>query len=185
MKENLIRKTKWFLPWQDQEEETWLEEMSRQGLRLTKAEILGRYAFERDESKAYAYRLDYQDSLTDEQHYLKIYEDAGWKRITTLGGWHYFQQEVKAGKVPEIFTDSETKIKKYERVKTLALSMMPMYLVVLSLNVSLPDGETWGFAWWADVCASAFSIPFFGALLILSGIAYKKLNQRIQELREL
>jgi len=32
MKENLIRKTKWFLPWQDHKEEVWLEEMSKQGL---------------------------------------------------------------------------------------------------------------------------------------------------------
>lgn len=185
MKTNLIHKIKWFLPWQDREEEAWLEEMSRQGLFLVKAEIIGRYIFESNEPKLYAYRLDYQDSLDDEKHYLKIYEDAGWKRVTTQGGWHYFRQEVKEGKAPEIFTDSETKIKKYERVKTLLLSMMPLYLVVFTLNASLPDGEIWGFAWWADVCASVFSIPFFGALLLLSGIAYYKLNQRIQELREL
>ena len=110
MKENLIRKAKWFLPWQDREEEIWLEEMSRQGFLLIKADTLGWYTFERCEPKAYAYRLDYQDILSDEQHYLKIYEDAGWTRITTQGGWNYFQQEVKAGKVPEIFTDSETKL---------------------------------------------------------------------------
>ncbi len=184
MKENLIRKFKLFLPWQDREEEAWLEEMARQGLCLVKADQLGRYTFEKSEPKAYAYRLDYQDSLTDELHYLKIFEDAGWKRITSQGGWHYFQQEVKEGKVPEIFTDAETKIKKYERVKALILSLMPLYLVVLVLNASMPDGKAGGFQWWADVCASGFSIPLFGALLILSGIGYYKLTQRIQELRK-
>lgn len=185
MKNTPIRKTKWFLPWQDRKEEIWLGEMSRQGMHLVSVDSFGQRTFERGAPRDYAYRLNYQDALTEEQHYLKIYEDASWKHITPQGGWRYFQQEVKAGKVPEVFTDSETKIKKYERVKTLVLSLMPLYLVVLTLNASLPDRETWSFAWWADVCASAFSLPFFGALLLLSGLADYKLNQHIQELREL
>lgn len=185
MKQNLVRKTKLFWPWQDREEEAWLEAMSRQGLHLSEARTLGRYAFEKGAPKAYAYRLDYQDSLKDEQHYLKIFEDAGWQRVATQGGWHYFRQEIRAGQVPEIFSDSDTKIKKYERFKTLLVSMLPLYVLVLALNASLPDGEVWGFRWWAQVCASAVSIPFFGALSVLSVIAWFKLDKRIQELREL
>lgn len=185
MKQKPIRKIKWFLPWQDREEEVWLEDMARQGMHLVKAEIIGRYTFEKNDPRIDAYRLDYQDALTDEPHYLRIFEDLGWQHITAQGGWHYFRQEVKGGKVPEIFTDAETRIKKYERVKNLVLSMMPMYLVVLALNFSLPDGETWSFQWWADVCASAFSVPFFGMLLVLSGMAYQKLSQRIQEYKKL
>jgi hypothetical protein len=185
MKNTPIRKTKWFLPWQDREEEAWLEELSRQGLRLVKVEVFGQYIFEKEQPQDYAYRLDYQDSLTDEQHYLKIFNDSGWQRVATHGGWHYFRQAVKEGKTPEIFTDADTKIKKYERIQTLLIAMLPLYTLVVVLHISLPDGEPWGFRWWSQVCGSAFSIPVFGALVIVSVIALYKLNQRIQALRRL
>jgi hypothetical protein len=185
MKENLIRKRKWFMAWQDQEEEAWLEEMSRQGFYLIRVDTFGRYTFKRDDPTAYAYRLDYQDALVDEQHYLKIFNDSGWQRIATHGGWQYFRQEVREGKTPEIFTDADTKIKKYERIQTLLLAMLPLYTLVVVLHISLPDGEPWGFRWWSQVCGSAFSIPVFGALVIVSVIAWYKLNQRIHALREL
>jgi hypothetical protein len=115
----------------------------------------------------------------------KIFNDSGWQRVATHGGWHYFRQAVKEGKTPEIFTDADTKIKKYERIQTLLIAMLPLYTLVVVLHISLPDGEPWGFRWWSQVCGSAFSIPVFGALVIVSVIALYKLNQRIQALRGL
>lgn len=63
MNEHLIRKTKIFWPWQDQEEEAWLENMSRQGLRLKRPILPARYEFTPGQPKEYTYRLDFQDSL--------------------------------------------------------------------------------------------------------------------------
>lgn len=185
MNENLIRKTKFFWPWQDREEEAWLEEMSRQGLHLRQARTLGRYVFEKGAPKAYAYRLDYQDSLKDEQHYLKLFEDAGWQRVAAQGGWHYFRQEIQEGQVPEIFSDTDSKIKKYERVKTLLVSILPIYVLAVVLNVSQPYEELWGLRWWLQVCGSAVGIPVFGTAIVLSVITWFKLDKRIRELRGL
>jgi hypothetical protein len=185
MEEYLIRKRKWFMAWQDQEEEAWLEEMSKQGLHFQKVNRFGVYTFEQGVPVHYAYRLDYQTSVNDEEQYLQIFQDLGWKYLNTLNGWRYFRQEVKEGKIPEIFTDADTKIKKYERIQTLLIAMLPLYTLVVVLHISLPDGEPWGFRWWSQVCGSAFSIPVFGALVAVSVIALYKLNQRIQTLRQL
>jgi len=79
MKENFIPKTKWFWPWQDQEQEAWLEEMSKQGLHFQKVNHFGKYIFEQGAPDHYAYRLDYQDSIKDEQQYFQLFQDSGWQ----------------------------------------------------------------------------------------------------------
>ncbi len=37
MNQSIVRISKWFWPWQDDKEEAWLEELSRQGLHLKRA----------------------------------------------------------------------------------------------------------------------------------------------------
>jgi len=59
MSKTIIRKSKWFWAWQDEQEEKWLSEMSRQGLHLQRPVVFGQYIFERDERREYAYRLDF------------------------------------------------------------------------------------------------------------------------------
>jgi hypothetical protein len=183
MKENLICKTKWFWPWQDQEEEIWLEEMSKKGLHFQELNHFGKYTFEQGVPVHYAYRLDYQDSLKDEQQYLQLFQDSGWRHLDTSNGWRYFRQEVKTGKTPEIFTDAETKIKKYERVKVYSLSGTSLYTLLMLVSVSTPEGEGW--RWWFELCLNGSILLFFVLALALSAFIYFKLENRIQELRSM
>lgn len=183
MKANLIRKTKWFLPWQDREEEAWLEEMSKQGLHFQKVNHFGAYTFAQGNPAHYAYRLDYQTAVNDDEQYFQIFRDWGWQHIDTTNGWRYFRQEIKDGKIPEIFTDTDTKIKKYERVRAYFLSVMPLILILMIVIVSTPEGEGW--RWWFELCLNGSILLFFLFALGFTAAVYSAIEKRIEELRSL
>jgi hypothetical protein len=81
MNQAIVRKVKWFWPWQDDLEETWLEQMSQQGLHLNQTHIPITYDFVQAPSQNYTYRLDFQDSLKpkNKDEYLRLFTDAGWE----------------------------------------------------------------------------------------------------------
>ena len=99
MEQVITQKTKWFWPWQDQEEETWLEEMSHQGWHLKQAHLAAQYDFVRGEPQNYLYRLDFQDSLKPKakDEYLRLFADDGWEYLGPMGGWQYFRKPGGAG----------------------------------------------------------------------------------------
>ncbi len=175
MKTNLIRKTKWFWPWQDAQEEAWLEEMSHQGLHLKKAHLFAQYDFAQGAPQNYLYRLDFQDSLKpkNKDEYLRLFTDDGWEHLGQLGGWQYFRKPVSAGGEREIFTDNESKIQKYNRFISWFGLAYPSYLVVF---VALWGEPEW-FMW-----LNVGIILIFSALWILIGL---KVSQRIKELKSI
>jgi hypothetical protein len=183
MEENITHKRKWFLPWQDKEEEAWLEEMSNQGLHFQKVNHFGTYTFEQGVPVHYAYRLDFQTAASDDEQYFKIFQDLGWQFIDTTNGWRYFRQEIMDGIIPEIFTDSETKINKYERIRANLLSMAPVYLLLMVVSVSTPEGEGW--RWWFELFLNGSILLFFLFALGFTAAAYSSIEKRITELRSL
>ena len=132
MKTAIIRRTKWFWPWQDEQEETWLEEMSQQGLHLKRTDLFAQYEFIQGQPQNYAYRLDFQDSMKskNKEEYLRLFTDAGWEYLGQLGGWQYFRKLTQSGEEREIFTDAETKIHKYNRFLAWFGLVFPSYLIV-------------------------------------------------------
>src|SRR5512137_466287 len=112
----IIRKSKWFWAWQDDREEAWLGEMSRQGLHLRHPGPFGQYTFEQGEPSEFVYRLDFVANARKNPDYYQLFRDAGWEHAGELGGWQYWRKEVRGGKVPEIFTDNASKIQKYQRL---------------------------------------------------------------------
>lgn len=145
MNTNMIKETKTvlklFLPWQDEKEEIWLEEMSAKGWQLDSV-IPFFYSFRNGPSEQTVIRLDYKNSLNkDYQEYLATFRDAGWNLKTTLGNWHYFSIKPENEVVPEIYNSNRTKAQKYRRV---LLGLAPLLLLVAG---QLPhalyfDGQT-------------------------------------------
>ncbi len=113
----IIKQFKFFWPWQDQEQEKWLEEQSQSGLHLKKPNnLIGIYTFETGAPKSFTYRLDFQADLKDNNDsYIQLFEDAGWEYLGE-SSWQYFRKPNRAGDSNEIFTDNQSKIKKYERL---------------------------------------------------------------------
>lgn len=185
MEQAITQKTKWFWPWQDEEEETWLEEMSKQGLHLLKTENFGRYVFEQGIPTDYVYRLDYREANDDEQHYLQIFVDSGWQHVTAANGWQYFRQQAREGKIPEIFTDADTKIQKYIRIKNLMVFYFALCAMVSIVYMSYPESDTWSRHWWISIIANGSGILFSVLVMAFLFTGYYKLDKRIRELRKL
>lgn len=176
MNPTTVRRFKWFWPWQDAQEEAWLEDMSRRGLHLKCADMAALYEFSPGQPQDYTYRLDFQDSLKprNKDEYLRLFTDDGWDYLGQLGGWQYFRKPVQAGGGREIFTDRESKIQKYNRFMAWFGLAYPSYLVVfVALWDSWPE-----WMMWLNV----------GLILVLSGLwalVSLKVAQRIRELKNM
>jgi hypothetical protein len=132
MKKTAIHRFKWFWPWQDDAEEVWLRKMSQQGWHLMHV-IVGYYTFQAGPPADYVYRLDYQTPAKKEAaNYLQLFQDAGWEHVAAFGNWYYFRKLGRQGDEPQIFTDNESKIAKYNRL--LEALAVPAALLVLYMN---------------------------------------------------
>ena len=133
-----IRRRKLFFSWQDEKQEAWLGEMSRQGLHLRQPGSFGNFLFVEGPGKDTAYRLDYNQGKAPED-YLQLIRDAGWEYLGTRGGWQYWRKEIKEGEVPEIYTDPASKIQKYQRLLAGYVTSAPaLYVVGLAIFKKYP-----------------------------------------------
>jgi hypothetical protein len=132
----MIKKTvnrfRWFWAWQDEKEEAWLAELARKGLHLQSVSPFGFYHFRQGEPGDYVFRLDFQPlKAQDRESYLQLFEDAGWDHVGDLGGWVYFRHEIDGAEIPEIYSDQESKIGKYQRVLAFLVIFLPVMIVVM------------------------------------------------------
>jgi hypothetical protein len=146
MEPETIIKFRWFWAWQDDREEEWLGEMSRKGWHLTGFGFPGVYLFRKGEPRNYVYRLDFQTSRNkDRDAYLRLFNDAGWEHLGNMSAWEYFRKEARGGETPEIFTDPESKIEKYQRILGLLVILLPVILILNgAVWKNLPDGGVFG-----------------------------------------
>lgn len=131
MSAQLVRKFKWFWDDNDHQMERWLQDMARQGLHLKGVTCLRTvFIFERGEPLDAAYRVDFL-LLRKDPEYVQLFNDAGWEHVDESLGWQFWRSPMVGGRVPEIFTDAESQIKKYRRLLYLfALGCLPMFFVV-------------------------------------------------------
>ena len=136
MEKTTIRKFRWFWPWQDENEEIWLREMSQGGWHLDSVGILGQYTFVEGQPQDYVYRLDYINPGKDKPSYLQLFRDAGWEHVGEMFNWQYFRRQAQEGEMPEIFTDVETKVEKYKRL--LIFEVIILCVLVATTPRSIP-----------------------------------------------
>lgn len=105
-----------FLVWQDDKEEIWLREMAQKGWILESYTFLI-YTFYKSETKNYIYKLNYKRINNSEMsEYLQIFEDAGWEHVAEFLNGHYFRSEADKFLLPDIYSDTDSKVQKYKRV---------------------------------------------------------------------
>lgn len=159
-----------YFVWQDEDHERWLEQMAREGWRLTKVGILKE--FERCAPAEVRYRLDYRPRLPGgRDEYLAIFRDAGWEPVGSFGGWYTFR--ATSPNAPEVFTDASSKVGKYRQ-------LLAFVAVVLMLNLFF-----WSRGWqpvrtgWAFEALRAFQL----AVVVLLSYAVIRIMLRIRRLR--
>ena len=127
-----MRKTvhKWFWVWDFEKEEKWLNEMSAKGLQLVAVGFC-RYIFEETIKGEYAYRLELLENVPSNSEsisYIRFLEETGVEYIGSLMRWAYFRKKVADGAF-EIYSDIDSKIKHYKRIRTLFLAVTPINAV--------------------------------------------------------
>ncbi len=168
-----IKKFKLFWAWQDECEETWLGEMSQQGLHLKALGFPGWYLFLQAERRDYVYRLDFITSNKNKAEYLQFFADAGWEYLGQMGGWQYFRKERQGLETPEIYTDNDSKVQKYGRLIGFLVIFLPILIVNFN-NIVERD-------------ASLFKSILLPTYLILLGIyTYAMINliRRVSKLKK-
>ena len=142
MEKTTARRFKWFWPWQNEQEEGWLREMSQDGRHLRSTGpgrfhlpvgLLGFYSFDLGEPRDYIYRLDPQDSLKNKRDYLQLLADAGWESLGAKDGCQYFRKQAGPEEVIEIHTEVESMIGIYKRqIANLVLPTLAIFVVFFS-----------------------------------------------------
>lgn len=176
MNQKIIRKVKWFWPWQDDQEEAWLEQMSQQGLHLKRAHLLGQYDFLPGQPQDYVYRLDFQDALKRNQKddYLLLFAEAGWEHLGEMGGWQYFRKLAQPGEEAEIFTDPDTKIQKYKRHLTYMGCIFASFVMLFIGSID----------YWQEWMRCLYGIILLSSY-IFAMVVSLKIMKRIKELKAL
>ena len=173
MNTNTVIKTKLFWAWQDEKEEAWLSEKAREGLHLESIPFPVRYKFQKGEPANYVYRLDYQSLKSkDRESYLQLFEDAGWEHVADMGGWIYFRIITNDGEAPEIYSDTESKMRKYQRIMIILVIFLP---ILISIRPYTPDQS------------GPFSIilsSLFAILFLLYAFAMVQLLRRMDQIKK-
>jgi hypothetical protein len=179
MNDALVKKSKWFWAWNDDKEEQWLGEMSRQGLHLQQAAAFGQYTFEQGEPRECAYRLDFVTQANKKTDYYQLFRDAGWEHVGEMSGWQYWRKEIVDGKVPEIFTDNASKVQKYQRLIGLLILYYPIFIIFLS-RYNDQIGDRYG-----TVVGGIYEIAFFlfFSIVMVNLFALMMILRRIMTLK--
>ena len=129
--DSIKTKFKWFWAWQDEKEENWLSEMAAKGYHFDQVAFPCFYQFRRGEPAKYIYRLDYQTlKKQDRESYLQLFTDAGWEHVGKMAGWEYFRKAYQDGEAPDIYSDNESKVGKYQRIITYLVIFLPILIIL-------------------------------------------------------
>ena len=111
--------------------ERWLEEMAHQGLHLQSVGWLRCvFTFRRGAPAEMAYRIDFQVKRVAPD-YVQLFVDAGWEHVDQSLGWQVWRAPLQAGRAPEIFTDVESSLRKYQRLLWLFVAVSVLFIVLL------------------------------------------------------
>ena len=122
-------------------EENWLNQMSRKGWAMSRF-FCGVYTFEPCEPGKYIYRVDMpqeigKDNMRGESRaqYISFIEETEAEHVCDWFWWSIFRREASKGKF-ELYTDSQSRIVLYQRIRKLFL-WVGMLDVICTLNNTL------------------------------------------------
>ncbi len=128
---------KLFMAWQFEEEEQWLNQMSRQGWQLEKTNGL-LYTFQQGGMDKYQYRVQMVDSLSKSGDYLQFLSEAGIEHVGTCfnGLWIYLRKQ-NNGEPFELFSDTTSQLHHLQKIKKQLDICKALFCVVYLLECIL------------------------------------------------
>ncbi|TDF89180.1 DUF2812 domain-containing protein [Paenibacillus piri] len=118
-------------------EEKWLNEMAKQGFKLTNKSI--GYVFQPSEPENATIKMDYRtfNKQDDFEDYRVLFEDSGWKHIagTKGSGAQYFKKIDENGN-EDIFSDADSKAARYKRISQMWISLATAFIPIFAVLIS-------------------------------------------------
>ncbi|MFF2445490.1 DUF2812 domain-containing protein [Neobacillus sp. NPDC058068] len=121
-----------------EKEEKFLNEMSANGLALTKYSF-SKYVFEDAPKGEYIYRLELLEHPVDHlesQEYIQFMEEMGAEHVTSYHRWVYFRKKAADGEFT-IYSDNDSKLKHYKRIMLLFWFVIGLNMFIGLLNLFL------------------------------------------------
>lgn len=185
-----IKRFKLFFVSDMDEEAKYLHDMSKKGFHFMGKESVY-YLFNNDEPRNYYYHLSYHEKdKNDNEHYLSIYEDVGWKNVYHEkaefdGVWNYFRIEIgNEEEEPNIYSDRVSCIALYKRLlnnwKSLLAMVAICFLFMLFISYFLfthPSAMTSIFI----MLSSLIILVIMGTFFIYLR-AYMRIHKKLEEL---
>lgn len=168
------------------EEEEWLREQSKKGLKLCKLNPPISYVFEETEPEDVIYKLEYRNAKA-EFDCNQMYKDYGWEFCGSCFGWNYYRKpasQINSENEGELFSDKDSKIEMLERIiKTRMLPLIALFLccIIPSLTRLLEMNNKTVFD---CVFVGFFTVLFFFYIFIFlhCGSKLRKLKKDLEKL---
>ncbi len=167
-----LKQFRWFWAWEDEKEESWLREMAQKGWHLQNVTLPGNYTFTLGEPRNDFYRLDFFTDSKAKADYLQLFLDAGWEYLGEMGSWQYFRKTAQNGETLEIFSDSESKSKKYQRILLILVVFLPVYANFINIMNKRQD-----------TFSLIFTFLMF-VFMLFYGYSVIRLGMRVSELKK-
>lgn len=131
---NTKKEFKFFTIFDYEKEQDYLRRMHNQGWKFVDVGGIFVYRFQQCTPEDVVYQLDYnQDSASNKDEYIRMFEDCGWEYLFDFVGYSYFCKPVSAESGPEeIFCDDASRLQMLGRVfKGRMLPLLILFLCVL------------------------------------------------------
>lgn len=131
---HIIRKAYWNF----EKEEKWLNGLSAKGLALTDYTWC-RYVFQDAPKGEYIFRIELLEnpvSHPESQNYIRFMEETGAEFVASYMRWVYFRKKASDGEF-DIYSDIDSRIKHYKRVRTFFMVITILNLMAAALNFFL------------------------------------------------
>lgn len=117
-----------------EEEQTYLRENHKKGLKLIKYIMPSMYIFEKCVPEDVIYQLDYSpEGRKNKLEYLQMFYDCGWEYLFDACGWSYFRKPASlAVEDEEIFSDQDSKLDLMNRIgKGRLIPLLILFFLVI------------------------------------------------------
>lgn len=150
-------------------EEKWLNDMSRKGWAMVDF-FAGLYVFVPCQQGEYTYRVDMPGEIgctpiwKKHREYIELVEETGAEYVCRWGWWIIFRKETAKGKF-ELYTDTESQVALYRRIRRLFL-----FVAIFEFSLAMQNtGNTLHFWAGRDVLDSLMGadVLLFAALILM------------------
>lgn len=107
-----------------------LSDMAKEGWVLEEMTLF-RYKLVKHDPANLVYTMDYKKMDNDESEYFDLFEDSGWKHMSSYGGFHFFAGS--PGVVP-IYTDKKSYLEKYKSYKQGCVKSVLVSIFIIMLT---------------------------------------------------